>query len=135
MVKHQPSKLWDIGSSPIDEVFSIPYMNPEYIIISSIILVVLFISSILLLLSYALNYHDNSFVKLASYECGFLPFDDSRGAFNIEFYLVGILFVIFDLEIVFLFPLCVCINLIGFFGVLWAFFFLTILLIDLFMSG
>lgn len=110
-------------------------MNPEYLIISTIILIVLFISCILLLLSYTLNHQDNHFVKLSSYECGFLPFDDSRGAFNIEFYLVGILFVIFDLEIVFLFPLCLSINLIGFFGLFWATIFLAVLTTDSYMNG
>ena len=95
-------------------------MNPEYIVISSIILVVLLLSAILLGLSYFLNNQDNNFQKLSTYECGFLPFDDSRGAFNIEFYLVGILFVIFDLEIIFLFPLCLCLNLIGFAGIMCA---------------
>jgi len=110
-------------------------MNPEYTVISVIILIVLFISSILLLLSYFLNYQENHFVKLSSYECGFLPFDDARGAFNIEFYLVGILFVIFDLEIVFLFPLCVCVNIIGFLGTFIAYIFMAVLTLDLFMSG
>ena len=42
--------------------------------------------------------------KLSAYECGFDPFGDSRHTFNIKFYLVAILFIIFDLEIVFLFP-------------------------------
>ena len=64
---------------------------------------VFLLACLILGLSYFLNYQDNSFAKLSSYECGFLPFDDSRGAFNIEFYLVGILFVIFDLEIIFFF--------------------------------
>ena len=110
-------------------------MSPEYILILSIIIVVFIFACILLCLSYILNYQENNFVKLSSYECGFQPFEDSRQFFNIEFYLVGILFVIFDLEIVFLFPLCVCINLIGFFGVFWAFIFLVILTIDSFMNG
>ncbi len=110
-------------------------MNPEYIIILNIIIVVFIFACILFFLSYILNYQENNFVKLSSYECGFQPFEDSRQFFNIEFYLVGILFVIFDLEIVFLFPLCVCIHLIGFFGYLWALIFLIVLTIDLFMNG
>ena len=76
-------------------------MNPEYIIISIILFIVLLISIIILSLSYILNFQDDNFAKLSTYECGFLPFSDSRGFFNIEFYLVGILFVIFDLEIIF----------------------------------
>lgn len=57
--------------------------------------------------------------KLSQYECGFEPFDDSRMKFNIKFYFVGILFIIFDLEIAFLFPWAVCFDMIGndgFFG-------------------
>jgi NADH-quinone oxidoreductase subunit A len=42
--------------------------------------------------------------KVSSYECGFNPFSDSRSKFEIRFYIVGILFIIFDLEIVFIFP-------------------------------
>ena len=42
--------------------------------------------------------------KLSSYECGFEPFDDARRKFDVKFYLVAILFIIFDLEVAFLFP-------------------------------
>lgn len=42
--------------------------------------------------------------KLSAYECGFDPFEDARAEFNVHFYIIGILFVIFDLEIVLLFP-------------------------------
>lgn len=98
-------------------------------IILIIICLAFFFSCLLLGLSYSLNYQDNNFVKLSSYECGFLPFDDSRGSFNIEFYLVSILFVIFDLEIVFLFPLCLCLNLVGFLGIYSALLFLGVLIL------
>ena len=42
--------------------------------------------------------------KISAYECGFDPFDDARSRFDIQFYLVAILFIIFDLEVAFLFP-------------------------------
>lgn len=54
--------------------------------------------------------------KLSAYECGFDPFDDARSRFDIRFYLVSILFIIFDLEVAFLFPWAVCLNKIGLFG-------------------
>ena len=54
--------------------------------------------------------------KLSQYECGFEPFDSSRMKFNIKFYFVGILFIIFDLEIAFLFPWAVCVNIIEIYG-------------------
>lgn len=48
--------------------------------------------------------------KLSAYECGFDPFGDARHTFNIKFYLVAILFIIFDLEIIFLFPWAIVLN-------------------------
>ena len=67
--------------------------------------------------------------KLSSYECGFEAFDDARGRFDVRFYLVAILFIIFDLEVAFLFPWAVSLGKIGMFG-FWSMmiflFFLTI---------
>ena len=70
--------------------------------------------------------------KLSGYECGFEPFDDARGQFDIRFYLVAILFIIFDLEITFLFPWSLNINLLGLGGFFSVFLFLYILLIGFF---
>jgi NADH-quinone oxidoreductase subunit A len=53
---------------------------------------------------------------LSAYECGFLPFEDARDKFEIKFYIVAILFVIFDLEISFLFPWAVSANILGIWG-------------------
>ena len=65
--------------------------------------------------------------KLSPYECGFDPFDDARSKFDIRFYLVAILFIIFDLEIIFLFPWAIAFNEIGLFGFLSMMFFLFVL--------
>ncbi|BEI31782.1 NADH dehydrogenase subunit 3 (mitochondrion) [Bryopsis sp. KO-2023] len=54
--------------------------------------------------------------KISAYECGFDPFDDARSRFDIRFYLVAILFIIFDLEVTFLFPWAMVLTNIGFFG-------------------
>ena len=54
--------------------------------------------------------------KLSAYECGFEPFEDSRMEFDVRFYLVAILFIIFDLEIAFLFPWAISLGQIGIFG-------------------
>ena len=54
--------------------------------------------------------------KLSAYECGFEPFSDSRMEFDVRFYLVAILFIIFDLEIAFLFPWAVSLGKIGALG-------------------
>lgn len=67
--------------------------------------------------------------KISAYECGFDPFDDARGKFDIRFYLVAILFIIFDLEVTFLFPWAVSLNKIGMFGFWTMMIFLIILTI------
>jgi NADH-quinone oxidoreductase subunit A len=54
--------------------------------------------------------------KLSAYECGFAAFDDARMKFDVRFYLVAILFIIFDLEVAFLFPWAVAFREIGWFG-------------------
>jgi NADH-quinone oxidoreductase subunit A len=54
--------------------------------------------------------------KLSAYECGFAPFDDARTKFDVRYYLVAILFIIFDLEVAFLFPWAVTLGSIGLFG-------------------
>ena len=67
--------------------------------------------------------------KLSAYECGFEPFSDSRIEFDIRFYLVAILFIIFDLEIAFLFPWAISLGSIGLFGFWSMMIFLLILTI------
>ncbi len=65
--------------------------------------------------------------KLSAYECGFEAFDDARRRFDVRFYLVSILFIIFDLEVAFLFPWAVSLARIGVFGLLSMFGFLAVL--------
>jgi NADH-quinone oxidoreductase subunit A len=65
--------------------------------------------------------------KVSPYECGFEAFDDARRQFDVRFYLVAILFIIFDLEVAFLFPWAVSLGKIGVFGFWTMFIFLLIL--------
>ncbi|MGH7120645.1 MAG: NADH-quinone oxidoreductase subunit A [Acetobacteraceae bacterium] len=65
--------------------------------------------------------------KLSAYECGFSPFDNARRRFDVRFYLVAILFIIFDLEVAFLFPWAVSLSAIGLFGFLSMVGFLAVL--------
>jgi len=67
--------------------------------------------------------------KLSPYECGFEAFEDSRMKFDVRYYLVAILFIIFDLEIAFLFPWAVALKEIGLFGFTAMMLFLGILVI------
>jgi len=67
--------------------------------------------------------------KLSAYECGFEAFEDSRLKFDVRYYLVAILFIIFDLEIAFLFPWAVSLDSIGLFGLISMGVFLAILVV------
>ena len=67
--------------------------------------------------------------KLSPYECGFEAFEDARMKFDVRYYLVAILFILFDLEIAFLFPWAVVLNEIGLFGFVAMMIFLGILII------
>ncbi len=69
--------------------------------------------------------------KLSAYECGFDAFDDARSKFDVRFYLVAILFIIFDLEVAFLFPWAVSLADIGLFGFWSMVIFLSVLAIGL----
>ena len=89
----------------------------------------LLLSSIIFLLSFLLSPKQDDREKLSAYECGFNPFEDSRGEFDIRFYLVAILFIIFDLEISFLFPFVTCFASIGSLGFYSMLCFLIILTI------
>ena len=67
--------------------------------------------------------------KLSAYECGFDPFEDARRRFDVRYYLVAILFIIFDIEVAFLFPWAVSLAGIGLFGLLSMVGFLAVLTI------
>ena len=67
--------------------------------------------------------------KLSPYECGFEAFEDARMKFDVRYYLVAILFILFDLEIAFLFPWAVSLNEIGLFGFVSMMIFLAILVV------
>jgi NADH:ubiquinone oxidoreductase subunit 3 (subunit A) len=62
------------------------------------------IACILLVLAYILSPKKINVEKASAYECGFEPFDEAKKSFDIQFYIVGVLFLIFDLEVAFLFP-------------------------------
>ena len=67
--------------------------------------------------------------KLSPYECGFEAFEDTRTKFDVRYYLVAILFIVFDLEIAFLFPWAVALGRIGLFGLVAMSIFLAILVV------
>ncbi|HSN41560.1 MAG TPA: NADH-quinone oxidoreductase subunit A [Burkholderiales bacterium] len=80
-------------------------------------------------LSRLLGVHRPDSEKLSPYECGFEAFEDARMKFDVRYYLVAILFILFDLEIAFLFPWAVVLREIGFFGFMAMVVFLGILVV------
>ena len=83
--------------------------------------VALIIGLALLVSPFLLAFNAPDDEKLSAYECGFDAFDDSRMRFDVRFYLVSILFIIFDLEVAFLFPWAASFGHLGWFG-LWSMF-------------
>ena len=73
--------------------------------------------------------------KLSPYECGFEAFEDARMRFDVRYYLVAILFILFDLEIAFLFPWAVVLNEIGIFGLVSMLIFLANLVVGFVYEG
>ena len=69
------------------------------------------LSCLILGASYILAYKHSYTEKLSTYECGFDPYDDARNAFDVRFYLIAILFIIFDIETMFLLPFVSCAGL------------------------
>lgn len=87
------------------------------------------IVTVLLGLSSVFSQKNPSSEKLAAYECGFEPFSDARKNFDIHFYVVAILFIIFDIEIVFLVPWVLTLSATGLFGFYIIMFFLFLFLL------
>ena len=84
---------------------------------------------LLLCLGFLLGKGEKSDAKLSPYECGFEEFENARIPFDVRYYLVAILFIIFDLEIAFLFPWVIALNKIGVFGFWVMILFLFILIL------
>ncbi len=82
----------------------------EYTNVLSFLIFSFVLSGVIVLASYALGVKKPDSEKSNVYECGFSPYSDSRSEFEVRFFLVGILFIIFDLEISFLFPWSVSIS-------------------------
>lgn len=104
-------------------------MTLEYIYIFIFFWAAFFISCLLIFLSYFLVYQESDIEKNSAYECGFQPFEDTRSKFNVRYYLIAILFMIFDLEIMYLFPWSISISTSSFFGIWSIFIFLIVLTI------
>ena len=99
----------------------------DYLAIILFLFVSLALSLGFIILNFLLSPKKPDPEKLSAYECGFEAFSDSRMEFDVKFYLVAILFVIFDLEIAFLFPWAITLNNTGLFGFWSMMVFLSVL--------
>lgn len=88
----------------------------EYFFILIFLFIGIVLSFVIFGASYLLAIHKPDVEKLSPYECGFDPYEDARQAFDVRFYLVSILFIIFDLEAMYLFPWVISLNQIGSIG-------------------
>ena len=88
----------------------------DYLPLIVFIGVSLFIAVALLVAPFLVAYNSPDPEKLSAYECGFNAFDDARMKFDVRFYLVAILFIIFDLEVAFLFPWAITFGELGWYG-------------------
>jgi NADH-quinone oxidoreductase subunit A len=107
-------------------------MLEQYFPILLFILVGLAIGVVPMVLGRVLGPHRPDSEKLSPYECGFEAFEDARMRFDVRYYLVAILFILFDLEIAFLFPWAVVLEQIGTFGFVSMLIFLAILTVGFF---
>ena len=82
----------------------------EYLSIFILFIFSIILSFIIFFLSYFLINQKPDLEKLSSYECGFEPYEDARHKFDIKFYIVAVLFIIFDIEAIFLFPWSICLS-------------------------
>ncbi len=93
-----------------------PSLISDYLPLVIFLILAALICAGLLVAPFLVAYRKPDAEKLSPYECGFNPFDDSRMKFDVRFYLVSLLFIIFDLEVAFLFPWAAAFREIGVFG-------------------
>ena len=99
----------------------------DYLPLAIFMAVALALSAALLIAPFLIAYKQPDPEKLSAYECGFNAFDDARMKFDVRFYLVAILFIIFDLEVAFLFPWAVAFGGLGWYGFWSMMIFLAVL--------
>lgn len=105
------------------------FLIEEYLPIFFIFIVSISLALIILGASFFLGNHKPDSQKVSAYECGFNPYEDSRNKFEIRFYILAILFIIFDLEAIFIFPWSIVLGQITSFGFWTMFDFLFELLV------
>jgi NADH-quinone oxidoreductase subunit A len=96
-------------------------VTKEYLTILIFLVFAILLTIVILCASYFLSKQNPEIEKLSTYECGFEPYEDARHTFDVRFCVIAILFIIFDIEVMFLIPWCVSIaklNLLGFWSMI-----------------
>lgn len=96
--------------------FNTSPLGSEYLQIGIFIGFAIFLSLVIFLASYLLVTQKPESEKLSTYECGFEPYEDAKNRFDVQFYIVAILFVLFDIEIIVLLPWCACLSTVSSLG-------------------
>ena len=101
--------------------FNVSVFKEEYSVIFIFLIVAIVLALVIAVLSYTLTSQKPESEKLSSYECGFEPYEDTRYRFDVKFCLVAILFILFDIEVVFILPWSISLaqlNLLGFWSMI-----------------
>lgn len=101
--------------------FNVSVFKEEYSVIFIFLIVAIVLALVIAVLSYTLTSQKPESEKLSSYECGFEPYEDTRHKFDVKFCLVAILFILFDIEVVFVLPWSISLaqlNLLGFWSMI-----------------
>ena len=118
---------YNVVSPQVQQEMQLEIFLGEYLPIAVFFAIAIGLSAAFVLSAFVLGDQRPDEEKMAAYECGFDAFDDSRRQFDVRFYLVAILFIIFDLEVAFLFPWAVALGGIGLFGFWSMMLFLAVL--------
>jgi NADH-quinone oxidoreductase subunit A len=106
-------------------------MINSYLPILVIVLLAAFIGTVIIVLSSLLSHGNPSSVKLMPYECGMDPIGSARRRFSVRFFVMGMLFIVFDIELIFLFPWATIYSKLGMFGFVEMLVFVLVLLAGL----
>ena len=104
----------------------------ELVCLSVFVITSAFLAILMIAAGFLCQYKKKSATKETTYECGVIPFDDARIKFDIRYFNYAILFLIFDVETIFLYPFAVTVDMLGLFAIIETFLFVSILLLGLF---
>lgn len=114
--------LTDLFKGSLEQFsFNVSVFKEEYTVVFIFLIVAIILALVIAVLSYTLTSQKPESEKLSSYECGFEPYEDARHRFDVKFCLVAILFILFDIEVVFVLPWVLSLsqlNLLGFWSMI-----------------